>query len=56
MYWKGRWVPATLWEMEMLRPGNVVRGPAIIEHPATTLVVPEGKRVKTDEYNFFWLE
>jgi acetone carboxylase, beta subunit len=56
MYWKGRWIPAELWEMEMLRPGNVVRGPAIIEHPATTLVVPEAKRIEIDEYNFFWLK
>ena len=56
MYWKGRWTPATLWEMELLRPGNRIKGPAIIEHPATTLIVPEGKRVETDEYNFFWLK
>jgi acetone carboxylase beta subunit len=56
MYWKGRWTPATLWEMELLRPGNRIKGPAIIEHPATTLIVPEGKRIETDEYNFFWLK
>ena len=56
MYWKGRWTPATMWEMELLRPGNRIKGPAIIEHPATTLIVPEGKRIETDEYNFFWLK
>jgi acetone carboxylase, beta subunit len=55
MYWKGRWLPASLWEMELLKPGNQVVGPAIIEHPATTLVIPEGKRVDIDEWNFFWL-
>ncbi|MGD9762826.1 MAG: hydantoinase/oxoprolinase family protein [Candidatus Binatia bacterium] len=55
MYWKGRWMSAELWEMELLRPGNRVAGPAIIEHPATTLVVPEGKRIDVDEWNFFWL-
>ena len=55
MYWKGRWMPASIWEMDMLEPGNRVVGPAIIEHPATTLVVPEGKRVDVDEWNFFWL-
>jgi N-methylhydantoinase A len=55
MYWKGRWLPAQLWEMERLRPGNRVVGPAIIEHPATTLVVPVGKRIEVDEWNFFWL-
>jgi len=56
IYWKGRWTPATMWEMELLRPGNRIKGPAIIEHPATTLIVPEGKRIETDEYNFFWLK
>lgn len=56
IYWNGRWTAAELWEMEMLRPGNIVRGPAVIEHPATTLVVPESNRVEIDEYNFFWLK
>lgn len=55
MYQKGRWLPASLWEMERLGPGNRVSGPAIIEHPATTLVVPEGRRVDVDEWGFFWL-
>lgn len=55
MYWKGRWFPASLWEMELLTPGNRILGPAIIEHPATTLVVPDGKRIEVDEWNFFWL-
>jgi acetone carboxylase beta subunit len=55
MYWKGRWQPASLWEMELLKPGNRIAGPAIIEHPATTLVVPDGKSVDVDEWNFFWL-
>ena len=41
--------------MDFLKPGNQIVGPAIIEHPATTLVVPEGKRVDVDEWNFFWL-
>ncbi|HVA80569.1 MAG TPA: hydantoinase/oxoprolinase family protein [Candidatus Binataceae bacterium] len=56
VYRKGRWTAASVWEMELLRPGNRVKGPAIIEHPATTLVVPEGKRIETDEFNFFWLK
>jgi N-methylhydantoinase A len=55
MYQKGRWLPASIWEMELLRPGNRIAGPAIIEHPATTLVVPDGRRVEVDEWNFFWL-
>ena len=55
MYQKGRWLPAALWEMEMLEPGNKIAGPAIIEHPAPTLVVPDGRRVEVDEWGFLWL-
>jgi acetone carboxylase beta subunit len=55
MYQKGRWLPASLWEMEMLEPGNKIAGPAIVEHPATTLVVPDGRRVEIDEWGFLWL-
>ncbi|MGH7804629.1 MAG: hydantoinase/oxoprolinase family protein [Candidatus Binatia bacterium] len=55
MYQKGRWLPASLWEMEMLEPGNKIAGPAIIEHPATTFVVPDGRRVEVDEWGFLWL-
>src|SRR5262249_32314308 len=55
MYQKGRWLPASLWEMEMLEPGNKLAGPAIVEHPATTLVVPDGRRVEVDEWGFLWL-
>ena len=51
----GRWQDAQLWEMDALRPGNVVEGFSIIEHPATTFVVPAGRRVEVDKWNFLWL-
>lgn len=55
--YKGRqWRSASLYEMELLRPGNEVRGLAVIESPTTTFVVPEGKKTRVDEYGFFWLE
>ena len=56
VYVKGCWQTAKLFEMDALRPGNEVEGLAIIEAPATTLYVPDGKRIRVDEYNFFWLE
>jgi acetone carboxylase, beta subunit len=56
MYQKGRWLPAALFEMELLEPGNEIAGPAIIEHPATTLVVPDGRRIEIDEWGFLWLK
>jgi N-methylhydantoinase A len=55
IYRGGDWTDATLWEMDLLRPGNRLEGPAIVEHPATTLVVPEGQHVQVDEWSFLWL-
>ena len=49
-YIGGRWHKAELYEMDLLQPGNEVSGPAIIEHPATTLVVHPGDHVHVDEW------
>lgn len=49
-YMGGRWHKANLYEMDRLAPGHEVRGPAIIEHPATTLVVHPGDTVFIDEW------
>lgn len=46
----GRWQPFAIWDMDSLRAGNHVQGPAIVEHPMTTLVVPPGKRLELDKY------
>lgn len=55
VYNKGAWKRAVLYEMDLLQPGNEVEGLAIIEAPATTLPVPEGKKIVIDEYKRFWL-
>ena len=49
-YLGGRWHVADLYEMDALKPGHTVVGPAIIEHPATTLVVHPADRVVIDEW------
>ncbi|MDB5552216.1 MAG: 5-oxoprolinase [Rhizobium sp.] len=49
-YIGGRWHKANLYEMDLLEPGHEVIGPAIIEHPATTLVVHPNDRVFIDEW------
>ena len=49
-YMGGRWHKADLYEMDDLQPGHEVTGPAIIEHPATTLVVHPGDSVFVDEW------
>jgi N-methylhydantoinase A len=56
LYHGGAWHVATTWEMDQLRPGNRVDGPAIVEHPATTLVVPPGRWIEIDQWNFIWLK
>jgi acetone carboxylase, beta subunit len=52
---EGEWREARIWEMDELRPGNVIDGPSIIEHSMTTLVVPDGMRVSMDDRGFLWL-
>jgi len=56
VYWKGTWKKFIIYEMDFIKPGNVINGPCIIEHPATTLVVPPDYQVAMDEYRIFWLE
>ncbi len=55
VYVKGKWKKWKLYEMDLLQAGNEVEGPAVIEAPATTLPLPEGRRVVVDEYKRFWL-
>lgn len=55
-YFDGDWVQAQLWDMDALKAGNIVQGPAIVEAAATTLVVPPGGIVRLDEWEFLWLE
>jgi N-methylhydantoinase A len=38
------------YDFERLRPGNSVRGPAIIWTPITTLVIPPGQAARLDEH------
>lgn len=56
MYYNRTWHEAKLWEMDLLGPGNVIEGPAIVEHPATTLVIPEGDRIRIDEWTILHYE
>ena len=56
VYVDGGWHRAAIVDMEALEPGNVVDGLAIIEHPATTLLVPANRRARMDARKFVWLE
>lgn len=52
VYFSGEWLSTKTYDMDALQPGNIVRGPAIIEHPMTTLVVPPKTEAAFDEYLF----
>lgn len=55
VYWEGTWSDASIWDMEALVPGNEVVGPAVIEHPATTFLIPPDHYTLLDEWNIFHL-
>ncbi|MEM2618358.1 MAG: hydantoinase/oxoprolinase family protein [Candidatus Hadarchaeales archaeon] len=55
MYWEGKWLEADLLEMDLVKPGNVIEGPAIIEAPATTYVIPPEYSTYLDRHKVFWL-
>jgi len=53
-YMDGKWMKFDLWEMDLLEAGNRIEGPAIVEHPMTTLVIPPQNYVEMDERKFIW--
>lgn len=48
VYWRGRKHEFRIYEMDPIEAGNVVNGPAVIEHPATTLLIPPERHVEFD--------
>ncbi len=54
VYHQRRWREFDIFEMSHLQPGNRIAGPAIIEDPMTTLVIPPGKQVSFDEHGLIW--
>lgn len=55
-YFEDEWVASPRFAWSALRPGNRVTGPAVIEHPTTTLVVPPDRAARLDEYRTVWIE
>ncbi len=53
IYWKGEWIDAEIFEMDPLQPGNRIAGPAVIEHPATTFLLPPGYEAVLNAYRIF---
>jgi N-methylhydantoinase A/oxoprolinase/acetone carboxylase beta subunit len=51
-FWEeiGRYVPTNLYEQDLLEPGNVIEGPAVIEAPDTNTVLPPGRTFTINEF------
>jgi len=56
VHWGEGWVETEVWDMDRLESGNRVEGPAIVEHPMTTLPIPAGRHVSFDEHRVIWYE
>jgi acetone carboxylase, beta subunit len=51
-----KWQDAQIWSMEALKAGNRVVGPAIVESPSTTFIVPLGFETYCDAHRLFHLK
>ena len=48
--------PVTVYDFERIEPGNVVRGPTVVNSPVTTVVVHNGQIARMDELRNLILE
>jgi acetone carboxylase beta subunit len=55
VYINGKWHRATIYDMDQIRPGNEIKGIAVVEAPATTFFIPPGRRARMDEWSLLWL-
>jgi len=55
-YFSGQFHDTTVYNMDLLRPGNIIPGPALIEMTTTTLVIPPEKSTHMDKYKTLWLK
>ncbi len=55
-YFANEWHDTQIYELSRLKPGNRIAGPAIIEDPTTTYVVPPDRAVEIDRFQSLWLK
>ncbi|MFA4916172.1 MAG: hydantoinase/oxoprolinase family protein [Syntrophales bacterium] len=56
VYHGGEWRDAKIYELDEIRPGNNIKGTAILEAPAYTLYIPPDKEVDMDKHKLIWLK
>jgi N-methylhydantoinase A/oxoprolinase/acetone carboxylase beta subunit len=52
----GGWVDTPVFELEALRPGHEIEGPAIVQAAYTTAVIPPGRRFRIESHGLGILE
>jgi N-methylhydantoinase A len=55
-YFDSRWVETPIYNGLQLKAGNTIEGPAIIEEPTTTTVIPAANVCKVDAYGNYLIE
>jgi acetone carboxylase beta subunit len=50
---RGRFIETEIFQLESVRAGNAIDGPAIVEHSATTFAIPPGRRATLDAHHIF---
>ncbi len=55
VYLNGTWHRATIYDMDAIRPGNEIKGIAVVEAPNTTFFIPPERRARMDEWSLLWL-
>lgn len=53
LYYRGAWHRARILDLDKIKAGNVVHGPAVVEAPASTMVVPPGRSARLDKHRIF---
>lgn len=53
LYYRGAWHAARIFDLDKVKAGNVVVGPAVVEAPASTMVVPPGRTARLDQHRIF---
>lgn len=56
VWWDDGWEDTAVHEMDDVRPGHSLEGPAILEAESTTFPIPPGRRALLDEHGIFHLE
>jgi N-methylhydantoinase A/oxoprolinase/acetone carboxylase beta subunit len=53
LYYRGAWHTAQIFDLEKIKAGNIVEGPAVVEAPASTMVVPPSRSARLDKHRIF---